>query len=357
LKYCVRCGREVDSEEYIADYSMCVDCYLKYHGVFVNKPLLKLTLCPRCGAWRIGEEWVKPLPVEEVIRRVFLNESGKLVDSNVKVLDVYVNDKGVKVEKSMYQASIDLYVVINNAVEKKIRADIVYCFEKTLCPKCFAKAGKIHRALVQVRSEKGWLDEREKQIVMEILSDPGVKQDLVAVEEDKHGLNLKFYTVNIAKRVVSIIVKTTGAKVIESFKPTKYEAGKGRWRGVVTLSVRLPSISRGELVEYKGKLAVVREVTSGGIILEHLEDGSRVTADYEQYWSGMVKKLKEPFSARKYQVIGYDASTLYLLDLETGEMREYPRAGSVKDIREGSIVNIIKFKDKEYLVRDELRVI
>ncbi len=351
MRYCVKCGKEVERDEYIERYSMCIDCFLKYRGVFVAKPVLHITICPRCGSWRLSGEWMKPAPLNEVIRRVFLNEHHRFVDRDVEVLDLDVTGEPIRVYKNRYRVEAELLVLFNNVVERKIPTTIEYVLEKKPCPKCIAFAGKSHKALIQIRSEEGRLNSSDKQIIEKILSDPVISSDIVEITENKYGLDIKFYTLNIAKRTVNILSRLTGAKVIESFKPTKYDPRQGSWKGIVTLSVRLPSIKVGDLVEYRDRPAIVRNIDSSGLNIEFLDDGSTLNINYQQYWEGMLKRPGHLFYMKSYRIIAHDSSTLYLLDEETGEMREYPRNKYTSSFNEGDIVYIVKFKNREYLVK------
>ena len=351
MRYCVKCGREVDAGEYVSRYGLCIDCFLKYRGIFVKNPVLHITVCPRCGSWRMSGEWYKPAPLNEIIRRVFLNEYRRFADDVVEILDVDVTGQSVRVYKNRYRVEAKALLLFNGVVEKKIVFTLEYVLEKTPCPKCLALAGKSHKALVQIRSEKGRLGDHEKKLIEKILSESSISSDIIEVSENRYGLDVKFYTLNVAKRTVNIIARSTGAKVIESFKPTKYDPRRGSWKGIVTLSVRLPSIKSGDLVEYMNRPAIVREVDSNGINIELLDDGSTIHVDYNSYWEGILKKPGHLFYMKSYRVIAHDSSTLYLLDEETGDMREFPRNNYTRGFNEGDIVYIVKFKNKEYLVK------
>jgi len=350
MRICARCGREVANDEYIAGYGLCVDCYLGFRGVFAVKPLLSLTVCPRCGSWNLGGEWFKPLPTEEVLRRTLLDKQHKLVEHYAEIIDAQAIGKPMKVDRNRYRINMKLHVVINKAVVREVETSIEYVVEKKLCPKCFAKAGKIHKALVQVRSDKGYLTEDEVSAVKSLLKDPSILDDLVVIEENKHGLDLKFSSVNVAKKFVEVFVRATGAKLATSFKPTKYEVKRGKWRGIVTFSVRMPSIIRGDVVEYEGKPAVVRDITAKGVKIEFLEEGSTTIVDFKEYWSGALKKLEKPEYIKAYRVVARDKTTLYLLDIETGELGEYPANTRAVSVKEGDVVYIIRLKNREYLL-------
>ncbi len=351
MKYCVRCGREVVDEEYIAMHGMCIDCYLKYHGLFIDKPVLHITICPRCGMWKFGGEWREPVSIDEAIRRTLLHEQKKFVEPIVSILDLEVLEPPIKVFRNRYRLKVKLLVVFNNSVERIVVDWIEYVLEKKPCPKCIAFAGKSHKAYVQIRSENRRLTSSEKGLIQNILREPTIASDIIEVVENRYGLDIKFYSVNIAKRAVALIVRATGAKVVESFKPTKYDPRRGSWKGIVTISIRLPSIKAGDLVEYGSKPAIVRSVDQRGVEIEFLDSGETISIDYESYWKGVLKKPVDLYYYKHYRVIARDSSTIYLLDEETGDIREYPRNQYSGRFNEGDIVYIVKHGNREYVVK------
>ncbi|MET1159845.1 MAG: 60S ribosomal export protein NMD3 [Thermoprotei archaeon] len=347
-RYCVVCGRRVNDEEYIRELSYCIDCYLKNRGLFKEKPVLEITICPKCGSWLFGSEWQKPLSLEEVIRRVLLSVNDKYVDTRfITILDAEVVERPIKVYKNRYSVRVKLLVVFNNNIHREVIENIEFVLNKRVCPRDIARAGKIHKALIQVRSERGGLSDSEKKTIMDILSEPGVAEEVVEIKENKYGLDIKVYSVNIAKKIAHEVVKITGAKIIESFKPTRYDPRKGRWKGITTISIRLPSISVGDLVLYKGEPAIIKNIGHNGILLKDLSTGNMYRIDYESYWKGILKKPGNLYYYKAYRVIARDSTTLYLLDEKTGEIKEFPYKGI--DIKEGAIVYIVKYNDKEYI--------
>jgi nonsense-mediated mRNA decay protein 3 len=351
VKYCVKCGREVGEDEPLID-GMCINCYLKYKGIFISKPVLEITICPRCGSWRYRGEWRDPLPIREVIRRVFLGEAHRFIDKrHVEVIDAVITSDPVRINESQYSVKASLQVVIEEHYPVSIDAEIILNINRKVCPRCLAHAGKSHRALVQIRSSDGVFSSDERRIIEKALSDPGVIHDIVEVKEVKHGIDVKLLTSVSAKRLSTILNRLTGARVIESFRPTRYNPDKGRWQGITTLSVRLPSIRKGDLVEYEGRFGVVRDVTPHGVKVEFLERGDVENINYDKYWSGKLRKSEKIVYGEEYRVIGVDKTTIYLLNEKTGEITDYPRKGPVKGVVEGDRVKAVRIRDKVYMIK------
>jgi len=350
-RYCVKCGRSVEPDEMVESHGVCVDCYLKYYGLFIEKPVVKIVVCPKCGSWRYRGVWHKPVDHLEAFRRVLLNEYGRYVDRSISLIDANALEKPLVIRGGRYRVRMEFTVLFNNSLSRKTVEELEYVVEKKLCPRCIASASKSHKALLQIRGENGVLRSRDRFLVEKILGEPGVVEDVVEVSMNKHGIDVKVYSLEVARKIVSMLVRSTGAKVVESFKPVKYDSRSGRWSGVSTISIRIPSVNAGDLVEYMGRPGIVRDVGLNGVVVELFDDGSRVNISYEVYWKGILKKPPYMVVDRVYRVIGYDSSSIYLLNEETGEMREYPRSAGLYDLRNGDVVYLIKVGDKEYIVR------
>ncbi len=351
-RYCIRCGRIVGEDEPLIN-GLCPDCYIRYHGIFSTTPLLRITICPRCGSWLYRGVWNDPLPIEEVIRRVILGESHRLLYRDVTLLDVEAISPIYKINESQHAVKVKLHILLAETYPAEVEEEVKLVLEHKLCPRCLSIAGKTHKALVQIRSSRGYLEEDEKRLVEKVLGEPGIAEEVVEVKEDKHGLDIKMLSSVAARRLSTIISRETGAKVTESFKPTKYQPDKGSWKGITTLSVRLPDIHERDLVEVEGEPAVVRRVDRHGIYVEKLGSGEREHYRHEDYWRGRIKKPGYMVYEREYEVIAVDKSSIYLLDEETGEMVEYPRTEGLKNVKVGDHVSRVRVKDKTYMVKEQ----
>ncbi|ADI32453.1 60S ribosomal export protein NMD3 [Staphylothermus hellenicus] len=351
-KYCVRCGRKVPENEPLID-GYCIDCYLKYRGIFVTKPVLNITICPRCGSWMYRGEWRDPLPFRDIIRRILISEAYRFIDrQHVNLLDATILSEPYRINESQYAVKALLHVVVEEYYPLDLEKEIVLNINRKVCPKCLAYAGKSHRALVQIRSVNGSFSSEEEKIINKALNDPGVAGDIVEIKKNKYGLDIKFLTSVAAKRLSTILNRLTGARIIESFKPVRYNPDKGRWSGITTLSVRLPSIKKGDLVEFEGRPGVVIDVSPHGIKTEFLDDGRIENIRFEKYWRGDLKKAEDLVYSETYSVIAEDKTTIYLLDEETGNIIDYPRTKTLANISVGDKVRAVRVRDKVYMIKN-----
>ena len=352
-KYCVRCGRVIHEDEpYINGY--CIDCFLKYKGIFVTRPIIEVSICSRCGAWRYKGQWHESLPIKEILRRIFLREAYRFLHKELEVVDLEILSDLYKINESEYAVKASLQLLVSGKyIINDVESEIIVKFSRTVCPRCLSYAGKIHRALVQVRSVDGSLSDEEKRLVEKVLRDPAIMSEVVEIKENKYGYDIKFISSVTAKRFSTILNRAKGAKITESFKPTKYNPDKGKWTGITTLSVRFPSLKIGDLVEYRGRPGVIRNIKSTGVDVELLDDGQVEHIGYDAYWRGELSKPGYMSYGKIYSVIAKDKSTIYLLNDETGEMKEYPLTKYLADIKEGDKIRFVRVKDKDYVVKYE----
>ena len=351
-RFCIKCGKQVGEDEPLIN-GMCPQCFLKYKGIFTSRPVLEIIICPRCGSWRYRGEWHRHLSLLEVIRRVLIRESYRFLDKRIELVDATILAEPYKINEAQHAVKAKLSVLLEKTYPVEVEEEIILVINKTVCPRCIAVAGKVHKALVQIRSARGYLDDNDKRLINKALGDHGVISEIVEIKENKHGLDVKLLSPMAAKRLSSLLNRIAGAKVTESFKPTHYNPDKGRWDGIITLSVRLPDIEEDDLVEVDGKPAVVRKKDSRGMIVEMLDDGTRHLVSYEQYWNGRLTKPGYMVYEREYTIIASDRTTLYLLNEETGEMKEFPRTANLRDAVTGDKVRMVRVKDKVYMVKNK----
>lgn len=349
MKYCVKCGREVSIDEYINEYSLCIDCYLKHRGIFKTRLVLELVSCPKCSKWKINSEWVE-VSFNEAIRRSLLNTLSKYVDQNIYVADIIVSNEIKKIHRNRFEVSIDISAIIGERSSRVVNTYLECVLVKKPCPKCIAYSSRKHSVCVQIRSENGVVSDETKSIIERIISEQAVLNDIIEFTKNKYGFDIKFYSINIAKKFISDFVKTTGARIVESFKPIRYDGKSGKWRGVLTVSLRTPSIDKGDLAEYRGEPVIIRKIEPFKITIEFLRNGSLTSIDYNSYWSGLLKKTSEIYYYKKYTVVGFDKTTIYLMS-DDGEFREFSRSEGVRDINNGDTVFIVVYKNREYLVK------
>lgn len=352
MRYCVKCGRREEPGRPLIN-GLCPDCFIKYRGVFKETPVLNIVLCSKCGRWKYSGRWFDPSGLGEIITRILSLDYRKYVNDGVESVEVRNVRSVHRVARGYYEAIIDLSVVLRGEVRVSTTVIIRFKVVKTICPRCIRRAGKSFNALIQVRSERGFLTEKEIEYVYDVIARDSVVEEVVEISENKNGVDIKIMDPVVAKRLAAVISREKGAKVIETFKLRKYDPSRGVKLGVTTISVRLPDISEGDIVLHNGEPGVVRKYSGAHMVIEKL-DGSEVKVSIEDYWRGVVSKPKNLVMEGEYTVVGYDSSSIYLVNNETGEFIEYPRSPSLYNLKQGDITRGFKIGGKLYMVKNSV---
>ena len=349
-RYCIICGREETSEKALVN-GLCTECFLKHRGILKSIPVYDITICSVCGSWRYHGRWHPPLPVEDIIKKMIHDGYEKIVNKGVELIEVEDIQRIYKVNKGFYEALVNVTAVLSNNDIVRSTIKIRFRLNKVVCPLCSRKAGKSFNALVQIRSERGYLTGLEKEYIYRVLTDPGLSNDVVEIKDGKHGIDIKMLTPVIARKLASTISREHGAKVIETFKLRKYDPRTGRKNGVTTLSVRLPDLSEGDIVSYNGELGIIRNIEHSRVRV-HFFSGKTSSISINDYWRGSLSRVNA-VEDKEYLVIAHDSTTLYLLDEKTGEIKEYPRQTNLNMVKDGDRVKGYRVKDRLYMVKVE----
>ncbi len=349
-RYCVRCGRPENPEEPLIN-GYCSDCYIDHVGLFDAQPVLSVTICSRCGSWYYKGRWWEPLSFEDIIRRLFLDWAEKHLTDGVELVEVEHVGKPVSRGHGWYDVVLSLSIVlVNNAVRRR-DIDVRFKLTKTVCPRCLKKAGKSFNSLVQFRSTRGYLTEEEKSYIREKLSAHGIAEEVVEIIENRQGIDVKMSDHTVARRLAGIVSRERSAHVKETFKLRRYDPGRGRKEGVITLSVRLHDIAPGMVMEYEGRPCVVIGVRRGRVLVEFLDNGETAEFSIDLFWRGLLRRNEKLVRGGEYTVVGYDSSMLYLVNDETGEIVEYPRLVNLNTVKVGDKFVSYRVADKTYMVR------
>ncbi len=351
-RYCIACGKELNEEELpLGGY--CLKCFLEIKGIAKSTPVLELEQCSKCSLWKIHGKWIEIPSLSEAIRRIVLNDQRHFTDERVELIEVDEVRVSQAVGKGLSEAVVSATALMGGSMIAKAYFKVRYRVRKTICPTCSRKASRSYSAIVQFRSARGHLLNRERDYVSKLLSDPLISQDIVELTEEKSGVDVKFLSVVTAHKVARLIEKTTGAKIVESFKLTKRDYSRGRDIGVTTISVRFPDIDRMDLVDYRGSVSLVCGTRGGFIDLIVLESGEKRSVPFKEYWSGKVKKLSEVVE-RELTVVGRSLNTLYLLNEETGELIEHPVNERLVSLKNGDRVKGYVVGGRTYVMREEV---
>jgi len=349
-RFCVKCGREVAPEELVN--GLCIDCYLRYHGVFKEKPRVELVTCPKCGSWYFKGVWHPYLDTREVIRRELLEEARRFLHSGIEVIDVEVVTDIYKINASQHGVRAVFTLEVNKKHIVKVEETVVVESTRRVCDKCLRRTTGSHKALVQVRFD---LPGDTGDIYSELgslLYTLGLEDSIVEVVDGREGFDVKFEDIMSARKYAGAIARKYGAKVAESFKSTKYDYQSGKWSGVLTISVRVPVLRVNDIVRYKGRIGIVRSVKEGSLRVFLIESGEEVEVDMADYWSSLLVKPSDIYIDKKvYTVTAVSKTMLYLLHEDSGELKEIQLTPGSYGLKPGDKVIILSDGEKELVLK------
>lgn len=347
MRFCIKCGREFEDRFIVKEYGLCIDCFIESRGIFREKPVVNITYCPKCGSILVGNKWTNPSELN-VIKKHIERELKKRLDPNVVLIDV-----GVRVESIYTEGPVVTPIKFSiNGYEKTINYGLNINSSRRMCPKCFSQKVGSFKVLIQFRAEDGDIEREELNVIKNILSEPDLAEEIVEVKEDKNGLDVKLSSLNAARRVVKKLNKIINVKVIETFKSKKYNAQKGIWLGETVISIRLPKIKPNVIVDYGGRVGLIKEVKPNEIVIEDLSDGSIFKVSSESYWKGDIRILGDLKDYREMRIIGYDSSTVYLLNDKTGEIIECPINPNTK-FNVNDVVYLVEINGRKIIVKNK----
>ncbi|MET1102359.1 MAG: 60S ribosomal export protein NMD3 [Pyrodictiaceae archaeon] len=350
---CAKCGRETDK---LVDGRLCPMCYLEVYGLGKPPREIAITLCPQCGSYKFHGEWYESPDggLEEIASMMFAS----LFKPTEHVASYRVEEvKLVKHPEGRLLARVRVigsFKGLGESYEKEYLVPIKII--KQLCPNCFRRASGAPRAIVQIRSWSGRLSGDDRARVEEIIEELGdnITSYIIGFEEAKEGLNIKLTEQTAARMLAAKLKSLLAAKVTESFKVIGRESN-GRPKTRLTLSVRLPLFYPGTVVDYEERLAVVKAIRGGKVVLRGIGSDKISVLDVDEAWS----KLKQPdlHDWREAMVIALEPEWIHLQLLDKSfKYLELPLDRVVLEGRivEGEEVDLIVYKGIEYILEKGL---
>jgi len=346
MKYCLNCGREVPDEDYVNGY--CVDCFRKLGSPFAKQPSIEVKVCSKCGSIFYKGEWLQE-NLESIIRRHLMETQGKYLIGPAELVGAEPVDGIQEVSRGLYVQKWVFNLVLNGKHFTQFENNVKITVTKTVCPRCTARASKRIAALVQVRGLRASAIRKDVERLIE--SNAGFNVYILDIEDAQNGFDIRFIDQLPARKLAHEIARLYGGHVRETFKSTRYDSRKGVWLGILTLSVRLVDLAEGSIVRYNGELWVVKRVDEKGLHLENLASMKNITIPLAEYWGDRVSVVENYYVKGVYEVVAVDKAMAYLVNRESGELREIMLPNIPFQIKQGDYIKILVIDDKEYVVK------
>ncbi|MEM1628319.1 MAG: 60S ribosomal export protein NMD3 [Desulfurococcaceae archaeon] len=352
MSFCIRCGRDVEFKDLVHGY--CVDCFLKYVGIFRSKPIIKITMCPKCNSIFYGNTWINH-DQEKVFKEIVRNKIPKFLNERVKLVDlVFANDIYHHMDFGQNTVDVSLKLNVNETHLIEVSDKVVITIDPKLCRKCFMRSAGTHKALVQIRFEDtdvaNELLDKVNSFINRALNELKLESSIVDIEQPREGMDIKFNDIGSARRFAYYISNKLGAKIIESFKTTKFDSKRGKRTGILTLSIRIPLFKKGDLIVYKDRVGIIMHVRENKIQTWFPELNRIDELSISHYWDGILKKLINIEELEEYVALNIDDKNIILSSTKTGEIKQIPLKPSVTVIQPGDRVILIPLNNKELII-------
>ncbi len=342
-RFCVRCGSEEGPGNPIID-GLCPKCFIKERSIIKLPNVIRVVICPFCGSVYYKGSWTKfegdlSEVLEYIINNYYLTSGRNTVyegfaDVSVKVANI---DEG-KVYLSVKGTYRGIEVSHEYAVS--IRVD------KKLCPKCTKVRGRHFEAIVQIRSEVPIRPEVVERISLVLSKMKRLMDNIVEVKEYREGVDIKLLSQSVARHLANILKREFAAKIIQTWKDAGYVSG--RKHSKLTISVRVPGLLEGDIVEVDNVLAVVTSVKQGRVVLKRLDNGSQLRLDQNKLWERDIKLLTpKDYAILDALVLGYEGGKAIVQAERSGNVYYIT---APKLFKPGTRVKILIYKGRTYLM-------
>lgn len=351
MRFCVRCGREFPREQLIRGY--CIDCFKKYIGVFEHKPVLELIICPKCYSWLFRGEWRVPMSLKDIIKATGTLEISRCIRSGLQLIDLEVFD--ITQKKSEFSTHLKIYLKAEDTTFTVIE-EVQGSVEYRACPRCIARSSGTHTHLIQIRFTKKNPPPRLIESVERYLQKLISQSELVDIKYSDGGIDIELDDAAIARRVVQALSHEFSAKITTSFKAVRFDHRRGTWRGIVTYSLRIPVLERGDVVIYRDSLCIIKDLRGNKLILLNLGSNVYEEAHLTAYWSGDLK-CPSRVEVERYFVKSVEEDKIIIVSESSRSELTIKRRPDLLRIRPGDFVLLIKANNIEYIVPGGLELL
>jgi NMD protein affecting ribosome stability and mRNA decay len=225
--------------------------------------------------------------------------------------------------------------------------------EYSPCEVCTRKRSGAYEAIIQFRSLKSQISEEEKHQVYEII-DKTLRLErykdayISDIKEKTQGLDIYASSIGLAKSIATSAKELMAANIQESFKISGMKDGKKL--GKFTLSIRLPSLNTGEIIQTPHKTIIFQKIEKGNLIGKNPETGEKSILQYKELWETEIQTWKP--ETKEYQIISITENSLQLMDLKTYEIIEIQKTANTK-LNQGETIKAVKIDEKILILTPE----
>ena len=251
---CPECGRETTEFH----NNRCRECFLRSLTLIECPPVIKIRICPVCGAYFTAGKWIEAPDT----RSILLSEISRSVRVHPDATDVELDFSEEEIDQSRYSAHIYVNAVVSD-LNISATADTEIRIKRETCDSCSRIAGGYYAGILQLRADHRRITEEEIERCIQLadhrlnkLTSKGDRLAFVSkIEELKEGVDLYVGSISACKQVGSAIIKELGGTSVISSSLVGKKDGEDLYR--ITYAVRLPEFVRGDVVSIEDRVIEV----------------------------------------------------------------------------------------------------
>jgi nonsense-mediated mRNA decay protein 3 len=308
--FCPVCGRGTE----LLIEGLCPECFVKHHPMIeLKKASVDIKICKKCG--RLG------------YKKVWSDSEEELVNVLMKDLKYLVKPTGeirsILLKPFLRRGFLQLTVV--GKAHPALMQDYQEGYEipvkllYTICDACLGKISRSKRAIVQVRADKRELTVQEKNTVVEVLKrtgtikNKGIDLSPWEVKEEAGGIDLYFSSIRAAREFISTLSNKIYFDVLETGKKLGVDSS-GQEKIQVTFRLLLPEFCKGDIIMYKGRYYLVKEMDSKNVHLLNLDSFVTETQKLLKSFVSQTSTVARFSEIRKGIIIAIENEKVYVMD-------------------------------------------
>ena len=243
----------------------------------VRKPEIKL--CPSCNALFLKNRWQYGKDLAEHIRNILKTQIAfnfKQISFKIENIKKIIDKIGKKEKRIEAELSITALISDKKKTEHYF-VPIRVIYEQ--CKNCSRYKSGYYEGVLQLRNRKN--DDFEK-VVNDTIKRLEHKQEFISnTVELKDGMDLYFSSNKLLQNIGKKLYETYGGehKTSQSLFKRDHQTGKSIYR--VTVLLRLPDMSRGDIVKVNKRLVLVKNIKKHTLIGIDLCTHNKIKVNYE----------------------------------------------------------------------------
>lgn len=339
--FCVECGKDGP----IFKDGVCLSCYLKTHTFTKGPKIIDLPVCNHCGSYKYKNTWTSDL-FGDVIRRIIKNTFQ--ISRELKKIDINTECKETK-EGMSCKVYISGFLNDEEIIEEH---EILVHQKGTVCDICSKRFGGYHEAIVQIRSDKRKLTNKELRDIRTVVENfigelqaKGNRGLFITDIGQEHG-RLDFY---ISEKGPSLIIakkiqEQYGGTIKQSSKNIGMKDGRQIYR--MTYLIRLPSYKKGDFLKHNNSFFSIVSIHANKVKMMNLSNWEETTIDIKTIQKANTIGGEELI--KEIILVSQTEDELQIMDQKKYEIKTVRKPKPINF--DSKTIKIVKLEDKLFLV-------